>query len=160
MALSADTARSTTRTREQTRSADEAALSIVIEAIAKAVREKDVDAMLAHCAPDIVIFDMLPPLKHQGRDAIQRLWKKTLAAFDAPVDYEVHQLELAVGEEIAFCRSLNRFGGARVGGERNVNWLCSTLGFRKLEGRWKLVHQHVSVPFDMETGKAMLDLKP
>jgi hypothetical protein len=31
---------------------------------------------------------------------------------------------------------------------------------RKIDGQWKVVHEHVSVPFDMETGKAMLDLKP
>ena len=41
-----------------------------------------------------------------------------------------------------------------------MNWLRWTLGFRKIDGRWRVAHEHVSVPFDMESGKAMLDLKP
>jgi ketosteroid isomerase-like protein len=41
-----------------------------------------------------------------------------------------------------------------------VSWLRSTLGFRKIDGRWRVAHQHVSVPFDMESGQAKLDLKP
>jgi ketosteroid isomerase-like protein len=48
----------------------------------------------------------------------------------------------------------------RTDGTRSTSWLCTTLGLRKTDGRWKVVHEHISVPFDMERGKAMLDLKP
>ena len=148
-----------TMTREHSRSADEVAIRGLIEAIAQAVRARDVDEMLANCAPDIATFDMVPPLRHQGADAIRRVWAGTLAALEPPVEYEVHDLDLSVGY-VAFSRSLNRFAATKKDGERFVNWLCTTLGFRKIDGRWKVVHEHVSVPFDMETGKAMLDLKP
>jgi uncharacterized protein (TIGR02246 family) len=147
-------------TRENSTSADETAVRSVIDAITNAVRAKDVEAMLAHCAPDIATFDMVPPLKHEGAEAIRRLWATTLATFDPPLEYDVHHLELMVGGDLAISRSLNRFGGTGTDGTRNVSWLCSTLGLRKLDGRWKVVHEHVSVPFDMETGRAMLDLKP
>ena len=33
-------------------------------------------------------------------------------------------------------------------------------GLRKMNGHWLIVHDHVSVPTDFESGKAMLDLKP
>jgi ketosteroid isomerase-like protein len=36
----------------------------------------------------------------------------------------------------------------------------STFALRRLQGGWKIVHQHVSVPFDMATGKALLELHP
>jgi hypothetical protein len=45
----------------------------------------------------------------------------------------------------------------RKDGERIVNWLRLTLGLRKIDGRCKVVHEHVSAPFDMKTGKAMLN---
>ena len=147
-------------TREESKIAEEAAIRTVIDAITKAVRAKDVEAMLAQCAPDIVTFDMVPPLKHQGSQAIRGLWARTLAAFDPPLEYEVHDLDISVDGDIAFARCLNRFGGTKKDGKRVLNSLRSTFGLRKIDGQWKVVHEHVSVPFDMETGKAMLDLKP
>ena len=61
---------------------------------------------------------------------------------------------------MAFCRSLNRFGGTTRDGKLVSQWLRSTLGFQKIDGLWKILHQHVSVPIDMETGKGMTDLEP
>ena len=112
--------------------------------------------MLAQCAPDIVTFDMVPPLRHQGSQAIRGLWARTLAAFDPPLEYEVHDLDISVDGDVAFARCLNRFGGTKKDGRRVLNSLRSTFGLRKIDGQWKVVHEHVSVPFDMETGKAML----
>lgn len=36
----------------------------------------------------------------------------------------------------------------------------TTICFRKLDGKWMVTHEHNSVPFDVESGKASLDLKP
>jgi uncharacterized protein (TIGR02246 family) len=146
--------------REHSENAEDAAIRAVIDAITKAVRAKDVEAMLAQCAPGIVTFDMVPPLKHQGAQAIRGLWARTLAAFEPPLEYDVHELDIAVDGDVAFARCLNRFGGTKTDGKRVINWLRSTFGLRRIDGRWKVVHEHVSVPFDMETGKAMLELKP
>ena len=39
-------------------------------------------------------------------------------------------------------------------------WLRVTQIYRKSGGRWRVVHEHVSVPTNLETGKAALDLTP
>jgi uncharacterized protein (TIGR02246 family) len=139
---------------------DEAAVRTVIDALADAVRAKDVEAMISLCAPDVVTFDMVPPIKHEGADAIRSLWATTLAEFNPPLDYDFRELDITVGGDVAFARSLNRFGGTKTDGKHIVNWLRSTIAFCKIGGQWRIVHEHVSVPFNMETGKAMLDLKP
>jgi PhnB protein len=37
----------------------------------------------------------------------------------------------------------------------------ATVGFRKVDGKWRVVHEHVSVPFYMDGSyKAAVDLKP
>jgi ketosteroid isomerase-like protein len=36
----------------------------------------------------------------------------------------------------------------------------ATVGFRKSGGRWQVVHEHWSAPFDPATGKVMTDLAP
>jgi ketosteroid isomerase-like protein len=145
---------------EPSRSADEAAVHAVIEAIARAVRAKDVEAMLAHCASDLVTFDLVPPIRHEGADAIRRLWSKSLAGFEPPLDYDFQQLHIEVSGDMAFARCLNRFGGTRSDGAQVVNWMRSSFAFRRIDGRWKVVHEHVSVPFDMKTGQALLNLHP
>jgi ketosteroid isomerase-like protein len=142
------------------RSADEAAIHAVLESMAGAVRAGNVDAMLAQCAEDIVTFDLVAPIKHEGAEAIRPLWLQALAAFEPPIDYDFQQLHIEVDGDVAFARCLNRFGGTRRDGAQVVNWMRSTFALRRLQGRWKVVHEHVSVPFDMGTGKALLELHP
>ena len=145
--------------QEDTVRSDLPAIRAVIDAIIKAVRAGDVDAFLALCAPDIVVFDLLPPLEHKGMDAIRRNWTAALGSFERPIEYDVDHLELAIGADVAWSRSLTRFGGVTKDGKHVTQLLRSTLGFRKIAGRWKIMHQHVSVPFDMQSGQALLDEK-
>lgn len=142
------------------RSAELEAIRAELESIIEAVRAKDVNAFLAHCSPDIVVFDLLPPLKHEGAGAVRGSWKTALRDFVGRADYEVLDLKISVNGDVAFCRSLNRFGGTTRDGKLVNHWLRSTLGFQKIEGLWKVVHQHVSVPIDMESGKGRVDLEP
>ncbi|HMJ50820.1 MAG TPA: nuclear transport factor 2 family protein [Polyangiaceae bacterium] len=144
---------------EETTRSDLPAIRAVIDAIAKAVRTNDVDAFLAHCAPDIVVFDLLPPLEQKGPDAVRRGWNIALGSFEGPIEYEVDHLDVSMSGDLAFSRSLAHFGGTTKEGKRVMNHLRSTLGFRKVGGRWKVVHQHVSVPFDMANGTALLQLE-
>ena len=142
------------------RKAEESAVRGVIDELTAAVRLKNVDALVTHCSSEVRTFDLVPPLQHVGVDAVRDVWKRTLQGFESPIEYEVHRLDVAVGDDIAFSRSLNRFGGMNRDGAHVVNWLCVTLGFGKVDGAWKILHQHVSVPIDMETGKALLGLRP
>jgi uncharacterized protein (TIGR02246 family) len=139
---------------------DELEIRAVIDALAAAVRARDVDAMLTHCAAEVVVFDMVPPLAHEGTEAIRRVWTSALAALEGPAEYETQQVDIVAHGDVAFSRALTRFGGTTRDGARTASWLRSTLGFCRIDGRWRLVHQHVSAPLDMETGRALLDLKP
>ena len=146
--------------RPTSRHADESEVRTVIDALADAVRARDVDAMLALCAPNVVVFDLLPPLAHEGTDAVEGAWVAPLQSLEGQAEYEIEHLDVAVGGDVAFGHALTPFGGTTKEGGRTHAWLRSTLGFRRLDGRWKLVHQHVSAPIDMETGRALLDVKP
>jgi ketosteroid isomerase-like protein len=39
-------------------------------------------------------------------------------------------------------------------------WVRSTTCFRKIDGRWLIAHDQVSVPLDLESGRALLNLEP
>lgn len=39
-------------------------------------------------------------------------------------------------------------------------WVRATLGCRRVDGTWLITHDHESVPFDPESGMAVIDLAP
>jgi ketosteroid isomerase-like protein len=144
---------------EATTRSDLPAIRAVIDAIIKAVRTNDVEGFLRQCAPEIVVFDLLPPLEQKGWDAVRHSWHLAMGSFEGPIEYDVDHLDISVSGDIAVSRSLAQFGGTTKDGARIMNRLRSTLGFRKIGGQWKVIHEHVSVPFDMKTGQALLELE-
>ena len=144
---------------QDTTRSDLPAIRAVIDAIMKAVRTNDVEAFLRHCASDLVVFDMIPPLEKKGTEALRHSWAIAMGSLEGPIEYEIDHLDIAIGGDIALSRSLAHYGGTTKDGRRILNHLRSTLGFRKIGGQWKLIHQHVSVPFDMSNGQALLNLE-
>ena len=63
-------------------------------------------------------------------------------------------------DDMAFTFSLNRIRGTLKNGDKSDRWLRWSTGCRKTNGKWNIVHEHVSVPVDVKAGKALLDLKP
>jgi len=39
-------------------------------------------------------------------------------------------------------------------------WVRATLCCRRVDGTWRIVHDHESVPFDPATGRAEISLRP
>ena len=139
---------------------DEADIRRIIEERVEAVREKQLVELLSHHAPDVLSFDVLDPLQNTGSNEIRGRAEKWLSAYQGPIGYEVRDLSVTSGDTVAFCHYLYRVSGTlKDGGEVDM-WVRATICLCKIEGEWIIVHEHQSVPFDVETGKASLDLKP
>jgi uncharacterized protein (TIGR02246 family) len=147
-------------TTQQTTASDEAQLRQLIEQWTQALYAKDLNTLMSYYAPDILTFDILPPLQYQGVDAYRKNFEAWFAAVQGPIEYETRDLRIVTGEEVAFCHSLNWVRSTRTTGEHTETWVRVTVGFRKIEGTWRITHEHVSVPCDMETSQALLDLQP
>ena len=77
-----------------------------------------------------------------------------------PIGYEIRDLSITAGDDIAFCTCLNHMTGTQRNEKTDV-WFRRTLGLRKIDGRWKIAHAHELVPFYMDgSDKAAVDLKP
>jgi predicted dithiol-disulfide oxidoreductase (DUF899 family)/ketosteroid isomerase-like protein len=140
---------------------DEARVSELIADWAAAVRTKDVDRVISHCAVDVVSFDLAPPLQYAGRQALGKSLAEWFSTFDGPIGYDVHDLSVTAGGDVAFCRSLNRIRGKRTNGDVTDVWVRATIGCRRVGGRWLIAHEHASVPFYMDgSDRAALDLTP
>jgi ketosteroid isomerase-like protein len=111
-------------------------------------------------APDIVSFDIDPPLRYAGADNKRRAWHTLFAAHRGPMACEVRELSVTTRGELAFVHSLNHVSGTLASGHTSDLWLRWTACFRRTDGVWLVVHDHVSVPADLEHGQAVLNLTP
>ncbi|WP_405836943.1 nuclear transport factor 2 family protein [Streptomyces platensis] len=144
------------------RTTDEAQIRELLADRAAATKERDARRFLATSAPDLVDFGLAPPLQYKGPEARdQRAVEAWYATWAGPIEVTVTQLELTVGDDVAFGHSINRMRGTKTDGFEVELWSRATVGLRKIDGTWKITHTHDSVPFLMDgSGLAALDLKP
>ena len=142
------------------RASDEADIRQQIDKLAEAIRAKNLEGVISIYAPDIVSFDIVPPLQHVGAEAKRKNWVDAFAMYQHPLGYEIRDLTITVSDDVAFGHSLNRLSGTLKNGNRIDFWLRSTTCFRKIEGNWLIAHDQVSVPLDLESNRALLNLKP
>src|SRR5262245_6219996 len=145
---------------EENKKNDEAAIKRVIEGGVEAVRNKNIEGVMSFYAPEVVSFDIVPPLRYVGADAFRNVWEEVFSSFQDPIGYEMHDLSITVGDDVAFAHSLNHISGTMNNGLKTDLWLRWTACFRNINGKWLIVHHQNSVPVDLQNGKAVLDLKP
>jgi ketosteroid isomerase-like protein len=117
-------------------SQDEAQIRQLMAQQETAMRERDAERLVSRYAPDAVLFDLAPPLRHIGPELHDangvRSW---LAGFDGPIGLEIRDLTVTVGEDVAFCHSLNRLSATPHGAPESFElWFRATVCLRKLDG--------------------------
>lgn len=142
------------------RRSDEADIRERIDRLCEAVRAMDLERVMSIFASDLVSFDIEPPLRHVGAEAKRNNWAKVFSAYEPPLGYEIRDLAITVGDHVAFGHSLNRISGTLNNGIRTGFWVRWTTGFRKIDGSWLIAHDQVSVPLDLATRSALLNLEP
>jgi ketosteroid isomerase-like protein len=143
------------------RSSNEAEIRQLVDSRVRALHAKDVNAAMSPYAPDLLLFDLAPPLQYRGAAVNRKGLEEWFLTFRGPVGYEIRNLSITGGDDVAFCHSLNRISGARTDGTETDVWVRATVCLRKIDGNWTITHEHVSVPFEMRPPfKASLDLKP
>jgi uncharacterized protein (TIGR02246 family) len=141
------------------RASDEADIRRRIEKAVNAIRAMDLEGLMAMYAPDIVSFDIQPPLQHVGAEAKRKNWVDVFTVYQPPLGYEFRDRTIIVGDDVAFGHSLNRISGTLKNGNRSDYWVRWTVCFRKIDGTWLIAHDQVSVPIDLASGRALLDLE-
>jgi len=141
---------------------NEAEIRAVYDQWAKAFKAHDLDGIMALYAPGdaVVAYDVVPPLQYVGKDAYRKDYADFLAMYEGPIEVEYRDERVVAGDDVAFVLALERLSGTMKNGQKIDLWLRATSGLRKINGKWLIVHDHVSVPADFDTGKAVLDLKP
>src|ERR1051326_2117965 len=103
-------------TVEENKKNDEAEIKRAIEGLVEALRAKDIDGVMSIYAPELVSFDIVPPLQYVGADAYRKHWQEGLSSLPGPIDYEITDLSITVGDDVAFTHSFNRLSGTMNNG--------------------------------------------
>ena len=112
----------------------------------RAICAKDLDQIMAHYAPNIVIFDMKPPLRLNGLAACRHMWETSLPYMPTASDMEQQELNMTISGDLAIAHWVSRFIGIDPDHPAAHMWLRVTAVCQRQEDSWTIIHEHVSIP--------------
>jgi uncharacterized protein (TIGR02246 family) len=129
---------------------------------AAAVKAGDIDAIMKVYAPDqsLFVFDVVPPRQYVGAAAYRKDWQEFIDQFKPPIGFEVSDLDITAGDDMAYSHSIQHVTGTSKTGDKIDLTVRVTDVYKKTGGNWLVVHEHVSVPVDLDTGKPDLSSTP
>jgi uncharacterized protein (TIGR02246 family) len=132
------------------------------ERFVAAFKAKDLDAIMKAYTPDqtLVVFDVVPPRQYVGAAAYRKDWQTFLDSFEGPITVELTDLDVGADRNLAYSHSIQRVAGTDKHGKKLDLTLRVTDVYKKIRGRWLIIHEHVSVPVDVDAGKPDLSSKP
>jgi uncharacterized protein (TIGR02246 family) len=125
---------------------DEAAVRKVVENWASAVRNRNLPAILRNHSPDILMFDVPPPFQSKGIDAYRKTWDLFFSWAREPTVFDIDEMHVTAGSDVAFVAAAMRCAEREASGEDVELDFRLTIGLRKVEDQWVIVHEHHSVP--------------
>jgi ketosteroid isomerase-like protein len=127
-------------------STDEIAIRDLVEHWAGAVRARNLNGILANHSPDILMFDVPPPLQSKGIEAYKKTWDLFFSWSRDFGVFDIIEMNIMAGKDVAFVTALMRCAGAEANGNKIELEFRLTIGLRKISGQWIVMHEHHSIP--------------
>jgi uncharacterized protein (TIGR02246 family) len=119
----------------------------LVERWAEAVHAGDLATVMTRHGDDIVMFDVPPPdAGVRGIDAYRDTWPPFFEWQRSGALFEIDELSVTAGADVAFAWALLRCNTPQHFLEHPDDRLRLTLGLRKEQGEWVVVHEHHSFP--------------
>lgn len=141
-----------------TTSQDTADIKTLEDYFAAAVKAHDINAIMAVYVSDpaMVVFDVIPPLQYTGTDAYRKDWQGILDMYPG-TDISVTSLNITTGASVAYSDSIQHATFTDKTGKKTEMTVRVTDGYKKVNGKWLISHEHASIPVDMDTMKPILN---
>jgi len=123
---------------------DDQQIRELIEDWAKAVRDRDVAGIVAHHSDDMLMFDVPVPFQSKGIDAYRKTWETFFRGTEEG-RFEISDLHINADTDVAFCTAKGRCSWKNDGKFEELDFRL-TVGLKKIDGEWTIVHEHHSVP--------------
>jgi ketosteroid isomerase-like protein len=127
---------------------DEVRIKALLENWADAVRRHDLPAILAHHEADMVMFDLPPPLQCKGIQSYEQTWDLMFRYHKPGTAFDIRELAVTAGRDVAFASAIMFCGpdASSNPADKDGFLFRLTVGLRKVDGAWRIVHEHHSVP--------------
>lgn len=133
--------------------ADVAAIKALEE---KLQTETDMSKLIGLYAPDAMVLDIYAPGVFKGRKQIQNGFAPQLAAVKT-MKHEFREFNVASNGTLACAAMQIHFDTQLQDGKALSMTVRALDAFRKVNGKWQIIQQHVSLPTDAKTGMAVVD---
>ena len=127
-------------------SANEAAIRDLIENWSHAVRSENRGDIRKDHDPDIVMFDVPRPFQSRGIDQYMATWELFFSTVEKPVTFYLTDVDVTAGVDVAFATAIGHCVDIDKAGRREPLDFRLTMGFRKIDARWRITHEHHSLP--------------
>ncbi|MGA0614089.1 nuclear transport factor 2 family protein [Paracoccus sp. KR1-242] len=105
-----------------------------------AICKGDIQRVLKDRTDDIVMYDVPKPIQSIGIAAYEASWKLFFDHNPPGLDcFSFRDIQIVAGEDVAYAFGLLIIGG----GDAQCRL---TLGLRRVDGAWKVTHEHHSMP--------------
>jgi uncharacterized protein (TIGR02246 family) len=141
---------------------DQADIKALEDRFMTAFRAKDLNAVMSCYVPDdtLVVFDTTPPRQYVGAAAYRKDFQDFFANVQGPIDATISDLEVTTGGgSVAYSHSIQYVASTDKAGKRTEVTARVTDAYKRINGKWLISHEHVSVPVDMTAMKPVLDSK-
>jgi ketosteroid isomerase-like protein len=143
-----------------TTASTEAQLRGLLDGRSDAIRARALDRLMSFYSADIVYFDIVPPLRYVGSDSLRARFSHWFDSYEGPMGQEIRDLSISVSGDVACASMLIQASGTLKGGPTVARWVRATSCFRRSDGGWPIIHEHVSLPVDLQSGTAAENLAP
>ena len=128
--------------------AEEAGIKALLESWADAVRQHELPAILAHHERDMVMFDLPPPLQCSGIEAYKQTWDLFFRYHKPGAAFDFRELTVTAGADVAFAVAIMWCGphASSNPAEKDGFLFRLTVGLCKVDGDWRITHEHHSEP--------------
>jgi ketosteroid isomerase-like protein len=115
---------------------------------------------MALYAPEIVYFDVVPPLHYTGSAAIRRNFLRWFDAWQSTIGVEIRDVTISASRDIGVAHLLHRTSGTLKNRREVDYWVRATVCCQRSNQTWVITHEHISLPVDVASARAAMDLVP
>ncbi len=130
-----------------------------LQDIFDAIQAKDPKKIVSHYTSDCIVFDVKPPFQTRGAVAWRHTWEACLPYFPDKFRIETQDVHTYVGTDMAVVHFMMRIITDDASHDAAQTWLRGTSCMKKQQGKWKVFHEHGSLPYNPHTRVADFSLE-
>jgi len=129
---------------------DELAIRALLDEWTRSTREGRLDEVLTNHDDNVLIYDVLPPMKYESASAYRESWDEWHPDTQGEMRFELENLSITAGVDVAFAHGILQCGGTLPDGKTFRDTMRARFCLRKRGAQWKIFHQHISKPYDIQ----------